>query len=217
MPTESPVIAFLNKMADLLLLNLLFLVCCIPVVTIGPALCALYRVSLRSIRYGDGYVVKEFFKGFKENFKQGIVVWIINLIIAVLFIVDLMFWGKVQMGAITHLMLGISVFFATLVLIVSMWVYPVIAKIENRLWVNVKNAAAMAVAHFFPYTLINLLMIVIATYLFLTSIVIDIIMLLIGFALIAYMQSFFYYKVFAKYLNEESLGEDDLLYQDKDK
>ena len=48
MPKENPVIAFLNKMADLILLNLIFLLCCIPVVTIGPAITALYAVSLRS-------------------------------------------------------------------------------------------------------------------------------------------------------------------------
>ena len=42
MPKENPVIAFLNKMADLILLNLIFLLCCIPVVTIGPAITALY-------------------------------------------------------------------------------------------------------------------------------------------------------------------------------
>ena len=53
MPKENPVIAFLNKMADLILLNLIFLLCCIPVVTIGPAITALYAVSLRSVRYGE--------------------------------------------------------------------------------------------------------------------------------------------------------------------
>lgn len=60
MPKENPVIAFLNKMADLILLNLIFLLCCIPVVTIGPAITALYAVSLRSVRYGDGYVIQTF-------------------------------------------------------------------------------------------------------------------------------------------------------------
>ena len=73
MPKENPVIAFLNKMADLILLNLIFLLCCIPVVTIGPAITALYAVSLRSVRYGDGYVIQTFFRSFKQNFKQSFV------------------------------------------------------------------------------------------------------------------------------------------------
>ena len=57
MPKENPVIAFLNKMADLILLNLIFLLCCIPVVTIGPAITALYAVSLRWVCYTDFFPI----------------------------------------------------------------------------------------------------------------------------------------------------------------
>ena len=84
MPKENPVIAFLNKMADLILLNLIFLLCCIPVVTIGPAITALYAVSLRSVRYGDGYVIQTFFRSFKQNFKQSFVAGMIGLLNTIL-------------------------------------------------------------------------------------------------------------------------------------
>lgn len=216
MPMENPIVSFLNKMADLLILNLLFVLCCIPIVTIGPALCAMYHVTLRSIRYGDGYVVKEFFKAFKQNFIQATVVWIINLIIILLFVADMIFWNKANMGAMSQVMLAVSGFFALMVGIVAVWIYPVIAKIENPIKKNLVNAAAMAVAHFFPYTLICAGIVVLACYFILTSIVFDVIMCLIGFALVAYIQSFFFYKVMAKYLNEESMGEDDLLYNKTD-
>ena len=86
MPKENPVIAFLNKMADLILLNLIFLLCCIPVVTIGPAITALYAVSLRSVRYGDGYVIQTFFRSFKQNFKQSFVVGMSGLLLLACFL-----------------------------------------------------------------------------------------------------------------------------------
>ena len=55
MPKENPVIAFLNKMADLILLNLIFLLCCIPVVTIGPAITAMDTIIILFwIRSGQG-------------------------------------------------------------------------------------------------------------------------------------------------------------------
>ena len=95
MPKENPVIAFLNKMADLILLNLIFLLCCIPVVTIGPAITALYAVSLRSVRYGDGYVIQTFFRSFKQNFKQSFVVGMIGLLFVCLLVIDLFFWRNV--------------------------------------------------------------------------------------------------------------------------
>ena len=189
MPKENPVIAFLNKMADLILLNLIFLLCCIPVVTIGPAITALYAVSLRSVRYGDGYVIQTFFRSFKQNFKQSFVAGMIGLLMTV-----------------------VSVCVGYLVFIVFLWLFPVIAKLENPLRVQIKNAAAMAVAHFFPYTLFVSVIVLAAGYMAYTSIITDVLLLLMGFALLAYVCSFFFYKVFAKYIDEEPVGEDDPLY-----
>ena len=200
MPKENPVIAFLNKMADLILLNLIFLLCCIPVVTIGPAITALYAVSLRSVRYGDGYVIQTFFRSFKQNFKQS------------LLFIDLFFWRNVGSAFMSVFMTVVSVCVGYLVFIVFLWLFPVIAKLENPLRVQIKNAAAMAVAHFFPYTLFISVIVLAAGYMAYTSIITDVLLLLIGFALLAYVCSFFFYKVFAKYIDEEPAGEDDQLY-----
>lgn len=212
MPNESPVLAFLNKMADILILNLLFIVCSIPIITIGPALCAMYSVCLRSIRYGDGYVVRGFFKSFVQNFKQSLAAWILTLLVGGLFGVDIIFWAKIDMGMISKIMLGVSLFLTLFFFIVVLWLFPIIAKIENKLLVNIKNAAAMAVGHFFPYTFICMIITLLVGYLAYISLVVDVIMVLLGFALLSYILSFFFYKVFAKYMEEESMGDDDLLY-----
>ena len=146
MPKENPVIAFLNKMADLILLNLIFLLCCIPVVTIGPAITALYAVSLRSVRYGDGYVIQTFFRSFKQNFKQSFVAGMIGLLFVCLLFIDLFFWRNVGPAFMSVFMTVVSVCVGYLVFIVFLWLFPVIAKLENPLRVQIKNAAAMAVA-----------------------------------------------------------------------
>ena len=109
MPKENPVIAFLNKMADLILLNLIFLLCCIPVVTIGPAITALYAVSLRSVRYGDGYVIQTFFRSFKQNFKQSFVAGMIGLLFVCLLFIDLFFWRNVGSAFMSVFMTVVSV------------------------------------------------------------------------------------------------------------
>ena len=128
MPKENPVIAFLNKMADLILLNLIFLLCCIPVVTIGPAITALYAVSLRSVRYGDGYVIQTFFRSFKQNFKQSFVVGMIGLLFVCLLVIDLFFWRNVGPAFMSVFMTVVSVCVGYLVFIVFLWLFPVIAK-----------------------------------------------------------------------------------------
>ena len=195
MPKENPVIAFLNKMADLILLNLIFLLCCIPVVTIGPAITALYAVSLRSVRYGDGYVIQTFFRSFKQNFKQSFVAGMIGLLFVCLLFIDLFFWRNVEPAFMSVFMTVVSVCVGYLVFIVFLWLFPVIAKLENPLRVQIKNAAAMAVAHFFPYTLFVSVIVLAAGYMAYTSIITDVLLLLMGFALLAYVCSFFFYKV----------------------
>lgn len=215
MPMDHPVIRFLNKMADLIILNILFLVCCIPVITTGAAITALYHVNLRSIRYGDGYVAREFFRAFKRNFWHATIVWLVTVAAAALFGVDLWFWMRGVGGIQGKFMTVISICFAFLYFIVVLWFFPVLAKLENPLWTNVKNAAAMAVGHFFPYTIICAALVAGAAYAVYVSITADVIMLLMGFSLLTYILSFFFYKVFAKYIEEEPVGEDDPLYGGK--
>lgn len=65
---------------------------------------------------------------------------------------------------------------------------------------------------FSPYTLFVSVIVLAAGYMAYTSIITDVLLLLIGFALLAYVCSFFFYKVFAKYIDEEPVGEDDPLY-----
>ena len=71
---NSPVMSFFNKLTDLLFLNILWLVCSLPIITIGASTTAMYYVSITSIRMGDGYVAKRFFKSFVDNFKQATII-----------------------------------------------------------------------------------------------------------------------------------------------
>lgn len=67
---------FLNKLGDIIVANLLFLVCCIPIITIGPALTALYHCMLRTVKGNNNGTTKTFFRAFKENFRQSLIVWL---------------------------------------------------------------------------------------------------------------------------------------------
>jgi len=125
---------------------------------------------------------------------------------------DILFWLQNDFGVMSSVMLVASICFAFLCWIVSIWLFPLIAKTENPLRVQIKNAAAMAVGHFFPYTLICVLILGGVFYMAYTNLVADILLLIIGFALVTYILSFFFYKVFAKYMKEEPMGEDDPLY-----
>ena len=81
---DNKFFTFMSRVADLIILNLLCIVCCIPVVTIGPSIAAMFYVTLKMVRNEESYIVRGFFKSFKQNLKQGIVINLIMLAAALL-------------------------------------------------------------------------------------------------------------------------------------
>ena len=76
---DNVVHVFLNKLGDIVIANLLFILCCIPVITIGPSLTALYHCMMRTVKGNNNGTTKTFFRAFKENFKQSLIIWLLIL------------------------------------------------------------------------------------------------------------------------------------------
>ena len=79
---DSPLINVLNKMADLMWLNILTLICCIPIITAGAAFTSMHYVALKIVRNEESYITRSFFKSFKTNFRQATLIWLMILLIA---------------------------------------------------------------------------------------------------------------------------------------
>ncbi len=80
---DSPAMAFLRKCGEMLVANLLWALCSIPVITVGAATAALYHVSFKVIGDEDVFIFKTFFGAFKENFRQATVIWLAMLAVLV--------------------------------------------------------------------------------------------------------------------------------------
>lgn len=83
--SNNPAMRFLTNMFNIFWVNILFIFTCIPIITIGPSLCALYRVCLKIISGEDPMVYHEYFREFKNSFKKGTILWVIILITGVFF------------------------------------------------------------------------------------------------------------------------------------
>lgn len=210
--SDSPVIAFLNKLTDLVLLNVLWLICSIPVITIGASTTAMYYVSITSIRCGDGYVARRFFKSFKESFRQVTPLWLVMVMCGILFTGDMIFWSRVE-GTIGKVMLVISIVVVIMLLMIGIWIFPVFAKLEGTRRNLLKNAAAFAIGYL-PYTAIVIVITAVVVYANLVSVVANSIMLFIGFALLSYIQSFFFYRVFMNHIDERYDDYDNISEED---
>ena len=62
----------MTKIFDILLLNMLWLICSLPVVTFGASTTALYYVMMKLVRDEENGIVKSFFKSFRDNFRQSL-------------------------------------------------------------------------------------------------------------------------------------------------
>ena len=73
---ENPFFRFVGRVVDLVWINILTLICTIPIVTAGASFTAMYRVLIRIAMGEEGVITKEFFKEFKNNLIKATVVWI---------------------------------------------------------------------------------------------------------------------------------------------
>lgn len=144
---ENPVMRTLSTIADLIILNLLTVLCSLPIITAGTAIIALNTVSLRIIRNEDGSLMKDFFQAFTKNLKKGTQLWLLILACAVLLLAD--YWA----ARIYIPMLCPAIFAMGLILLtLALYAFALMARYENTLPGTLKNAVFLAIG-FFPRTL----------------------------------------------------------------
>lgn len=198
---DSPFMIFLSNLTDVVLLNALCLICCIPVVTIGPSITAMHYVTLKMVREEEGYVVKSFFKAFKENFKQSVIVWMIFLVITLVFFLDYRILNAAGMeeNKIFAIVIGAIYLFVCLTV---MYIFPLLSRFENTLKQTVKNALFMSILHIFK-TIFMAVIYIIPFILLPLHYNLILVFLIIGLSGPAYINSFIWKSIFKKYEPEE--------------
>ena len=145
----------LSKLADLIWLNILATVCCIPIITIGASLTALHYVVLKMVKDEEGYITRSFFKSFKENFKQATLMWLMLLVVFILLVADFMifrFSGIVFPGWCQIALTAIAV----LIMFATMHLFPLLSRYENSIRATYKNSLFMGILHL-PKTILMML------------------------------------------------------------
>lgn len=195
---EAPFWRFMSRVADLVIVNAYWLICSLPVVTIGASTSALYCVTLHMVRGEGGGVTRMFFSAFKQNLRQGLALFFILLLPVVLVVYEV--WLYVS-GAVEQT-LWMSVVFcmpAILVALITGYVYPLLAQFDNSVKNTLKNACLLAVGNL-PFSIVMALLNLSAPLLFLfaTSFFIRtcVFWLLLGGAVIALINSYLLRRVF---------------------
>lgn len=163
---DSPLIQGFERIRDMFVLNILTVICCIPIVTIGASLTAMHYMCLKMIRNEEGYIAKGFFHSFRENLKQATGIWI-GLVLLVAFIiadfyavyhVDMWF---VDIAMVTLIALTVLVVFA------GTFIFPILSKFRGTTKQLIVNAVKISMVKW-PKTLlmivVNLLPLVICYF-----------------------------------------------------
>lgn len=198
---DSKFFTILGRVADLLWLNILCLLCCLPIITAGASVTALYYVTLKMARNEEAYITKSFFQALKENFRQASIIWIIFLISGILILLDLYVCSKGGFAAARPLYYVLLALLAVYSLTLA-YIFPTLARFRNTVKNTVKNALMVSIANL-PKTILILFITVgplILLYFMPAGVKYGLLFYsLLGLSVVAYLNSILLRNIFEKY------------------
>lgn len=201
---DSPVMEFIAKIFDLVILNLIFIFSCVPIITIGASTSALSYVTLKMVRGEDPYIWRNFWKSFRQNFKQGTLVWIFSILIFIFLGMDFYIINSqnTSLFAVVRILLWIV---CAVALSVFLYVFPVISHFVCTTKQALKNALLMTFGHL-PYTLMMLALAGLLLFLCSSSsklfAMIVVLSGICGFSVVSFVYSIMFDRIFQKYESE---------------
>ena len=157
---ESRFSQLLLKLSYCCYLNILWFVCSLPIFTIGASTTALYYVSLKIVRDKEGSLTQQFFRSFRENFKQATQLWLIMLGIGLVLAGDAYILTHLRASSagtpavIWTLLLAVVIAASIAYVIELMYLFPLIASVSNTNSAMLKNAFFIGTHYLFATILV---------------------------------------------------------------
>lgn len=203
---DGPIAKVMINIINMLILNFCFLICCLPIFTIGASFCAISSVFLMD--QDESGVFVRFCKAFRSNFKQATTAWLVFLVMAAILALDYYFLSGIEIPG--ESMVRIVLYVATFILLGAIcFAFPLIVKFDNSLFHTLKNSFIFAIT-LAPLTVLMLLiaMLPLACWLFSFELFARILMLwmLVGFALSAQINCVLIKTIFSKLFPNDKKG-----------
>lgn len=137
---------FITRFWDILKLNIIFIIYCIPIVTIGPAIGALTSITMSMIQRKHIYIFSDFHQAFKSNWKQSLICsFIFALILTLLGIAVLFYYKLAQQQPIFYFVLFVCLFIAVLLGLALIYIYPLLTTISLSIKDIFKNSIFLGI------------------------------------------------------------------------
>lgn len=151
--SDSALMRFLSTLGDLIIINCLFLICAIPIITIGPACTAVYKTMYTLSENNGDSIPKLFFASFKEGFKESTIIWCGGLVCVLLLLLHfflITICESVKIKAVLFFIWFFAVFFLAGFL---SYIFALIAHYRNSIWQYIHNAILLTIGCF-PRTIV---------------------------------------------------------------
>lgn len=201
---DSKFIQVLGRVADLMMLNILFVLTSLPIVTAGAAWTALYDVCFRISSGRDEKMIRHYFRAFRKNFRSSTVLWIVLLFSCC--ITSFMTVRLFVMPGKFHMFYVFYAVLTALILFIGSYVFPLMSQFNNSIGKMVKNALVLSLGYaprsilIVALNILPIVLLLVRTDLFLRGMMI---WLLLYFSGITYLNTRLFRKVFQPYWVQE--------------
>lgn len=189
---DNPVMHFLSEVGDMIIANLLFLICSVPIVTIGAGWASLHKITQNIAGQEDQMLLRTFFRTFKENFRQATISWLLLLLFLVCMLANYFLIITCTAGGLQTVLKAALALIVVFVLGIGAYLFPLMVRYDNSLYQHFVNAVVLTVIKL-PKTLmmvfVNLLPLVIAYFSLNTFISTLVFWLFIGFSFACFVAS----------------------------
>ena len=146
-PKGSKIYSGFGYIVDVIYIGILWLICCLPIFTIGPASTAMYYAMVKSVRHGRGHVSREFFGAFRRNFKAATLAWLVFLFLILLWLGNNIVTAQTDPDGL-RMMTRVSVFLIIPVCFPLPWLFAYISRFDNSLGDTLKFSVFLSVKYF---------------------------------------------------------------------
>ena len=192
---DSGLMTFLGKVTDIVILNLLTLLCCLPIVTIGASITAAHYTALKMHRDTDNYVLRNFFRSFKTNLIQSTLIWIIWVVVAGLSLFAYLSYPEEGIGTVLKIVMCSMLIFIAMT---TMWLFPLQSRFVNKIGITIRNSFFFSCRYILRTLLMLVITVAFVLLWFMLSPRLYWIVILFGISIPVYLCAMLYNKVFEK-------------------
>lgn len=198
---EFKIIDMFSKITELLLLNFLFVITSLPLVTLGASLTALFSVNLKLAKDEESYITKSYFHAFRQNFKQATTAFLIFIVMGALLVCNIIL--ALRNTGLLFLITGIfSLIFLIVISVYALYYFPVLARFsftQAEILRHIPHMIGSNPGLFLLLAALNIPILFLCIYSVYTLLFVLIAALLIGVSVITYVEAGVFRKIFKPY------------------